>query len=201
MPGVKHYTVFNATTSRVNGTYNHGPIITRWSGSFVLSWYNGPQDEGRINRVLLATSPDAKQWSAPVEVFPALSSDGEQTEPWALVDDRLYAAASTVGWGNAHDSGIRGGLLMRRVLGLGPVSFGPIFWLGDVPSGLEQYGFKTSGQMDKQVYACTGTGITRVKTLTAKMARCIDTIGCRNNHTQHGQRDTARRYHSGCKRA
>eukprot|EP00037_Helgoeca_nana_P029094 m.346104 g.346104 ORF g.346104 m.346104 type:complete len:420 (-) comp27901_c3_seq10:245-1504(-) len=73
-------------------------------------------------------------WSTPVELFPATNSHGEENEPFYSVNGRLYAAASDgPTYGNAHDSGIRGALLMRQILG--PEQFGPSFWVADqIPS-------------------------------------------------------------------
>lgn len=85
LSGVEHYTVYYAVPA--NGTYNHGPIITKFNNTFFMTWccllmdeplrvsatccsctppfrcrYNGQQDEGVNNRVLIATSPDG-EWS------------------------------------------------------------------------------------------------------------------------------------------
>ena len=70
------------------------------------------------------------------KVFPATNPHGEENEPFAVTSDGvLYAAASDAPtYGNTHDSGVRGALLMRRVYG--PGKFGPIFWVASaVPPG------------------------------------------------------------------
>jgi hypothetical protein len=159
---VKHITIFNATLDQVNGTYNHGPIIGRWNESFIIIWYNGPKDEGKENRVLLSTSADGDAWTPAQELFPAIgkgqsaTKKGEQDEPLAFINGRLYAACSDTSWNNTHDSGERGGLLMREVVsasatpGAGLV-LGEMFWLNDKPpAGFESYGFKSYLEMDEQ---------------------------------------------------
>lgn len=165
LQGIVHSTVFNATISQANGTYNHGPIITFFNHTFLLTWYNGPVDESHMNRVLMSISKDAKSWSEPVEVFPVVSKTGptgkgEQNEPFAIVSGRLYAAASDISWGNSHKNGTRGGLIMRQVAltgmpdGSQGLSFGEPFWLDTTPpQGIETYGYKTFLEMGAPVVA------------------------------------------------
>ena len=52
---------------------------------------------------------------------------GEENNPFPIINGRLYALASDVGWDNAHDTGEQGFCLMRRINNAS--SFGPIFWL------------------------------------------------------------------------
>ena len=101
---------------------------------FMACWYNGPEREGQLNRVVLSLgSPDARRWSEPVTLFPSVDAKGEENEPFAIINGRLYGAASDVAFDNAHDSGIRGGVLMRRIRSMSDM--GPIFWLATtVPS-------------------------------------------------------------------
>ena len=53
------FTVYNTTLEtgdkNQNGTYNHGPIITKYEGYFYCSWYNSPQNESQYMRVLLGS--------------------------------------------------------------------------------------------------------------------------------------------------
>ncbi len=182
--GVKHTTIFNSTTSTSNGTYNNGPTLTRWNGSFVVSWYNGPKDEGVENRVLFSTSTKGDKWAPPQELFPAVglgktaAPKGEENEPWAHVNDRLYAACSDATWGNTHDSGVRGGLLMREVVSLSSsrpggqaVVLGPMFWLNDVPpAGFESYEIKTYLQMDTQTKADASQYLASLVNQTVELA-------------------------------
>lgn len=47
-------------------TYNNHPFLTHWDGQFYAMWSNGLRDEDDIGqRVLVATSADGKEWSAP----------------------------------------------------------------------------------------------------------------------------------------
>lgn len=57
----------------------------------------------------------------------AVVSAGEENDPFPIINGRLYALASDVGWENAHDTGEQGFCLMRRINNAS--SFGPIFWL------------------------------------------------------------------------
>jgi len=57
----------------------------------------------------------------------AVVSAGEENDPFPIINGRLYALASDVGWDNAHDTGEQGFCLMRRINNAS--SFGPIFWL------------------------------------------------------------------------
>lgn len=61
-------------------------------------------------------------------MFESVNSKGEENEPFAIIGGRLYGTASDAPWGNTHDSGVRGGLLMRRILNA--TAFGPVFWAG-----------------------------------------------------------------------
>ena len=106
------------------GLYNHGPMLVHHNGTFICAWYNGPQREYVENRVVFATSTDAVVWTDPQELFPAVNVHGEENEPFPVVSGRLYAAASDSAWGNKHDSGLQGALLVRRMDPLGP-----IFWV------------------------------------------------------------------------
>ena len=94
---------------------------------FLAAWYSGPQQPSepspslsrtstrgprlgdccQPHRVVLASSPDAEVWTAPVTVFDAVNAKGEENEPFAVIKGRLYATASDANLGNAHDSGIR----------------------------------------------------------------------------------------------
>jgi hypothetical protein len=133
LPGTRRVTVFNSSLPdggmNPAGLYNHGPMLWRdgASGTFLCMWYNAPERESAGMRVLLATSADLASWSAPQELFPAVDAKGEENEPFALLNGSLYASATDIAWGNAHDSGERGALLMRRLL----PTRGPIFWAAD----------------------------------------------------------------------
>lgn len=94
---------------------------------WLACWYNGPQHEARMNRIVFSVgSTAADEWSPPIELFPAVNGHGEENEPFAIVNGRLYGTASDVLLGNAHDSGVQGGLLMRRIQSA--KNLGPIFW-------------------------------------------------------------------------
>jgi hypothetical protein len=138
MPRLKHtkqITVYNTTLSsggnNTDGLYNHGPMVVFFEGMFLCSWYNSPLRESVNMRVLLASSPDAREWSTPQEIFPAVNAKGEENEPFPIINGRLYGLAADVNFGNKHDSGIQGWVLMRRIIS--PTVFGPIFWLASGP--------------------------------------------------------------------
>ena len=148
LPGTRHVTIYNSTSPQggknPHGLYNHGPMLIYLSekldinvsmqNRFLACWYNGPEREGHLNRVVLSlSSPDAQLWSEPVTIFPSVDAKGEENEPFAIIDGRLYGTASDLTFDNAHDSGVRGGLLMRRIRSM--TDMGPIFWLASsVPS-------------------------------------------------------------------
>jgi predicted heme/steroid binding protein len=94
---------------------------------WLACWYNGPQREAHMNRVVFSVgSAAAENWSRPTELFPSVNGHGEENEPFVIVNGRLYGAASDALLGNAHDSGQQGGLLMRRIHSSS--ALGPIFW-------------------------------------------------------------------------
>ena len=75
VPGAEHILVYNATTKAGErnpfGTYNHGPIITKYNSVYFMSWYNSPKDENLKKRSVFATSVDGgTTWSPPAVLFP-----------------------------------------------------------------------------------------------------------------------------------
>ena len=144
LPRTARTTIYNITTpsggNNTDGVYNLGPMLMWWPNAsrFVASWYNGPVRESVGNRVVLSFSEDGLVWTAPRTVFPAVNAKGEENEPFANVNGRLYATASDVSLGNVHDSGIRGGLLMRELSWkAAAVQLGEIFWVGDPGPGVD----------------------------------------------------------------
>ncbi len=145
-----HYTVYNSTSNNgsmnPNGTYNAGPIITKWNGIYYVSWHNSPQNESENMRILLSTSDNIKSsWTEPIEIFPnILPNTNQQNEPFITINNRLYASTSF----GPNDNPA----LMRQILS--PNKFGDIFWLNKtVPNGFQYLGYKTYLQMnDETIY-------------------------------------------------
>ncbi len=55
------------TGTRDTGSYNHHSQIARFNGRYYLAWSNGLVDEEAAGqRILIATSEDAKTWSDPI---------------------------------------------------------------------------------------------------------------------------------------
>ncbi|MFO7898746.1 MAG: hypothetical protein R6V58_06760, partial [Planctomycetota bacterium] len=60
-------------------TYSHHPFLARFRGRYVAMWSNGRADEDAPGqRVLTATSPDFRTWSAPTPLVGSMM--GEETE-------------------------------------------------------------------------------------------------------------------------
>lgn len=156
IPGGRSVTLYNSTlpngTKNPSGLYNHGPMLLFVNGSFLCMWYNGPEREYERNRVVVATSRDAVAWTAPTEVFPSVNQHGEENEPFVQVNGRVYAAASDRTWGNNHDSGLQGAILMRQLL----PHLGGMFWVADRrpgPSVTNQTDIPMWDDMDHQTQA------------------------------------------------
>eukprot|EP00041_Stephanoeca_diplocostata_P037479 m.1420530 g.1420530 ORF g.1420530 m.1420530 type:complete len:432 (+) comp25045_c1_seq39:380-1675(+) len=129
------------------GTYNHGPMITFYDDHYFMQWYNGVKSESVDNRVLYATSTDAKEWSEPRVMFNTTGSIGLENEPAVIIEGRMYAVAGSwdvfkrTGGGAEHTGPDTP--LMRRVLNA--THLGPVFWLGDtVPAGFEHFNYPTA---------------------------------------------------------
>eukprot|EP01084_Bolivina_argentea_P293227 504277_1 len=138
------FIIFNHTKSN-NGTYNNGPIPIIWNNNFYVSWYNTLTDkESHDMRVLYSTSSDGQKWSKPMQAFPNFTHVGEENEPWVIINNRLYCAASM------YNYPFEG--LMRQITGPSSTDKnGEIFWLTDnVPPGLEHRCNKTFLDMDNQ---------------------------------------------------
>ena len=93
-----------------------------------------------------------EEWSAPSEVFPVVNAKGAENEPFAFINGTTYAVASDVTWNNTHDSGVRGALLMRRLL---PGPLGPIFWVTSdtPPATYSNISFPLLSEMPATVYS------------------------------------------------
>lgn len=139
------------------GTVINGNVHTETlcADTFYMSWYNGVQDESVENRVVYATSTDGEHWTQPLEIFPPLGPIGNENEPWFLVDNRLYAVASSwdvlrrSGAGAEHDGPQVP--MVRQVFGPSDVGT-DIFWLADAaPKGYEWCGFKVYTAMSETV--------------------------------------------------
>ena len=71
LPGARRVTVYNSSSAdggrNPEGLYNHGPMVMFVTDAlsvdpslrrhFIAAWYNGPEHEGKFNRVVLASSP------------------------------------------------------------------------------------------------------------------------------------------------
>lgn len=141
LQGATRVTIYNSSLADGSpnplGLYNHGPMIiyiqqtlavdSAIQNHWLACWYNGPQREAHMNRIVFSIgSAVADHWSPPIELFPPVNGHGEENEPFAIVSGRLYGTASDVLLDNAHDSGVQGGLLMRRIYS--GSRLGPIFW-------------------------------------------------------------------------
>ncbi|WP_158795710.1 exo-alpha-sialidase [Pedobacter sp. L105] len=77
--GLKHLKIERATiyTPDTNWFYNHHPSVTKFKGKFFAIWSNGIKDEDSPGqRVVIATSSNFKDWSAPVVLAsPSLTND------------------------------------------------------------------------------------------------------------------------------
>jgi hypothetical protein len=62
LQGTRRVTVFNSSLSDGSqnpvGLYNHGPMLTRdgIDGDFICMWYNAPQTESHMMRVMMAST-------------------------------------------------------------------------------------------------------------------------------------------------
>lgn len=163
LQGTRRVTIYNSSTSdgkpNPDGLYNHGPMLlyiqpkllvdASMHDHWIACWYNGPQREAHSNRVVFAVAPpSAESWSRPIELFPSVNGHGEENEPFAIINSRLYGTASDVLLGNAHDSGLQGGLLMRRIYS--GSKLGPIFWASNaVPPNINaSFRFPLFSEMD-----------------------------------------------------
>lgn len=120
---VEHVTVYNATRDGQRnpfGVYDHGPIITKYMGSYYMSWYNAPEGEDLNKRSVYATAPTARgPWSTPMVLFPTftasdhgINKNGEENGPWTIIGGRLYSQSGSNDAGEHHEDIIS---VMRQV--------------------------------------------------------------------------------------
>eukprot|EP01052_Picozoa_sp_SAG31_P054322 SAG31_NODE_14394_length_809_cov_1.502817_1_plen_148_part_00 len=89
---------------------------------------NSPHKEDAGQRVIFATSTDAVAWSTPAQLFPAISSAGILSEPFSVIEGRLYAFAS-LGASYLDPEDDHNYLLVRSVtFEGGTTGLGPIVW-------------------------------------------------------------------------
>jgi hypothetical protein len=158
-PGVAHFTIYNATTAggapNAHGTYNHGPMITSFNGTFLTSWYNSPKDESSQMRSVFAYSADGQAWSEPLVAFPNFTANGVENGPWTTLNGRLYTQSGSEDAGLHKETIVS---IMRRVSvpssATAPPTLGPPFWLNaTVPAAFVGLGFRTYLQMDDETRA------------------------------------------------
>ena len=91
--------VRHATTATIyvgeqgSGTYNHGPIVTWWRGSFFVCWYSSPRDEGSQQRRRRARADIEKGKPRRAALRGAAHRRREQAAPRRLRDERRVAEA------------------------------------------------------------------------------------------------------------
>lgn len=106
----QHYFVWQPEL-RADGGYNHYACLFYYNGRFYAMWGNHPEGEDAPGqRVLFASSSDARAWTPAAELFPppgpVLKADKQgihlKPDRWVTADGKLYAVVYVCGAGASN---------------------------------------------------------------------------------------------------
>jgi hypothetical protein len=138
--GTHNFQIFRANrgqppeTNRAGNTYNHAPMLAHWQGKFYVQYLAHQYHESDSpTETYLMSSPDAKSWSPPIKIFPAIEVEAglftiaHQRMGFYVSQNGRLLTLSFYGLPDKINNGLGLGRAVREIYADG--TFGPIYFI------------------------------------------------------------------------